>query len=128
MRELSEQERVRREKLEEISNVCNPYPAKYERTNTLKEAKNLEDGTKDVKVCGRVGFARKMGKLSFVKIKDIEDSYEFRHYTINVFELLRMILEKKSKSIIRENIFDNHIRNIINQIDKIFDVIGGKLC
>ena len=73
-------------------------------------------------------FDNSFGLISTVEIKDIEDSYEFRHYTINVFELLRMILEKKSKSIIRENIFDNHIRKIINQIDKIFDVIGGKLC
>ena len=80
MRELSEQEVIRRNKLEEISKVCNPYPAKYERTHTLKEAKLVEDGTEDVKVCGRVGFARKMGKLSFVKIKDIEDNFqlEFR--------------------------------------------------
>ena len=80
MRELSEQEIIRREKLEEISKVCNPYPAKYERTHTLTEAKELEDGTKDVKVCGRIAFARKMGKLSFVKIRNIEDSFqlEFR--------------------------------------------------
>ena len=80
MRELSEQEIIRRQKLEEISKTCNPYPAKYERTHTLAEAKELEDGTKDVKVCGRVGFARKMGKLSFVKIKDINANFqlEFR--------------------------------------------------
>ena len=80
MRELSEQEIIRRNKLEEISKTCNPYPAKYERTHTLKEAKKLDDETKDVKVAGRVGFARKMGKLSFVKIKDIEDNFqlEFR--------------------------------------------------
>ena len=76
MRELSEQERVRREKLEEIKKVCNPYPAKYERTHTLGEVKELEDGTKDVKVCGRVVFARKMGKLSFVKIRDIENVFQ----------------------------------------------------
>lgn len=76
MRELSEQERVRREKLEEISNVCNPYPAKYERTHTLGEVKELEDGTKDVKVAGRIVFARKMGKLSFVKIRDIENVFQ----------------------------------------------------
>ena len=84
MRELSEQEVIRRNKLEEISKVCNPYPAKYERTNTLKEAKELEDGTKDVKLCGRVGFARKMGKLSFVKIKDLEANFqlEFREDVI----------------------------------------------
>ena len=76
MRELSEQEIVRRGKLEEISKVCNPYPAKYERTHTLKEAKLLEDGTKDVAIAGRVGFARKMGKLSFVKIKDLEENMQ----------------------------------------------------
>ena len=84
MRELSEQEVVRRGKLEEISKVCNPYPAKYERTHTLKEAKDIEDGTKDVKLAGRVGFARKMGKLSFVKIKDINANFqlEFREDVI----------------------------------------------
>ena len=84
MRELSEQEVIRRNKLEEISKVYNPYPAKYERTNTLKEAKELADGTKDVKLCGRVGFARKMGKLSFVKIKDLEANFqlEFREDVI----------------------------------------------
>ena len=32
MKEYSEQEQVRRNKVEEISKVCNPYPAKYERT------------------------------------------------------------------------------------------------
>ncbi len=84
MRELSEQEVIRRSKLDEIKKTCNPYPAKYERTNTLKEAKELADGTKDVKLAGRVGFARKMGKLSFVKIKDLEANFqlEFREDVI----------------------------------------------
>jgi lysyl-tRNA synthetase class 2 len=84
MRELSEQEVIRRNKLDEIRKTFNPYPAKYERTNTLKEAKELADGTKDVKLAGRVGFARKMGKLSFVKIKDLEANFqlEFREDVI----------------------------------------------
>ena len=84
MRELSEQEVIRRNKLDEIRKTCNPYPAKYERTNTLKEAKELADGTKNVKLAGRVGFARKMGKLSFVKIKDLEANFqlEFREDVI----------------------------------------------
>ena len=84
MRELSEQEVIRRNKLDEIRKTCNPYPAKYERTNTLKEATELADGTKDVKIAGRVGFARKMGKLSFVKIKDLEANFqlEFREDVI----------------------------------------------
>ena len=33
-RVLSEQENVRRQKLEEIKKVCNPYPSKFERTHT----------------------------------------------------------------------------------------------
>lgn len=71
-RQFSEQEQVRRDKLVEISNFCNPYPEKYEVTHKIKEAKLLEDGTTDVAIAGRIVFMRKMGKLSFVKIRDIE--------------------------------------------------------
>ena len=42
MKEFTEQELVRRNKLEEISKVCNPYPEKFERTHTLKNAATLE--------------------------------------------------------------------------------------
>ena len=76
MRQLSEQEIVRRDKLNEIKNFCNPYPDSFKRTHTLGEAKLLEDGTKDVSVCGRATFLRKMGKLSFVKIRDIENVFQ----------------------------------------------------
>ena len=72
MKEYSEQELVRREKLNEIKNHCNPYPEKYERTHTLKEVKTLEDGTDNVSIAGRIIFMRKMGKLSFVRIRDLE--------------------------------------------------------
>ena len=70
--EYTEQEQVRRSKLDEISKVCNPYPDKYETTHTLKDAKALEDGVKDVSIAGRIVFMRKMGKLSFAKLRDIE--------------------------------------------------------
>ena len=76
MRQLTEQEQVRRNKLEEISKVCNPYPAKFERTHTLEEASKLKDGITGVKVAGRVVFARKMGKLSFVKIRVLETAFQ----------------------------------------------------
>ena len=76
MRQLTEQEQVRRNKLEEIEKVCNPYPAKFERTHTLSEASKLEDGVTGVKVAGRVVFARKMGKLSFVKIRNLESVFQ----------------------------------------------------
>ena len=70
--ERTEQELVRIEKLDKIRETCNPYPEKYERTHRLKEARLLEDGTKDVRIAGRIVFMRKMGKLSFVRIRDIE--------------------------------------------------------
>ncbi len=71
-RTFTEQEQVRRNKLKEISKVVNPYPERYERTHELKDVKNLKDGTTGVKVAGRIVFMRKMGKLSFVRLRDIE--------------------------------------------------------
>ena len=72
---LSEQELVRREKLK---NVERPYPDKYETTHTISEARELNDGTKNVSIAGRIGFMRKMGKLSFVKIRNIEDAIQLQ--------------------------------------------------
>ena len=75
MRQLSEQEIVRREKLKQVER---PYPDKYEITHTISEARNLPDGTKEVSIAGRIGFMRKLGKLSFVKIKNIEDAIQLQ--------------------------------------------------
>ena len=72
MRELTDQEQVRMDKLEEIRKYTNPYPEKFERTHTILEARNLEDGTNNVSICGRIVFMRKMGKLSFVRIRNLE--------------------------------------------------------
>ena len=72
MREFTEQELVRRNKLDEIREVCNPYPERFEKTHTLKDVRNLEDGTNNVSIAGRIVFMRKMGKLSFVRIRDLE--------------------------------------------------------
>ncbi len=72
MREFSEQEQVRREKVEEIKNICNPYPDRFVITHELKAAALLPDETKNVSVAGRIVFMRKMGKLSFVSIQDVE--------------------------------------------------------
>ena len=72
----SEQELVRREKLEKIKEYCNPYPEKYEVTNSIKEAREIEDGTQNVKIAGRIVFMRKMGKLSFLRIRDIQASIQ----------------------------------------------------
>lgn len=72
MRSFTEQETVRRNKVAEIEKVCNPYPERYEVSHTLKEASTLPDETKDVIIAGRIVFIRKMGKLSFIKLRDIE--------------------------------------------------------
>lgn len=69
MREFTEQELVRREKL---ANIKNPYPERYEVNYSIKEARELEDGTTNVKVAGRIVLMRKMGKMSFLTLGDIE--------------------------------------------------------
>lgn len=46
------------------------YAEKFDRTNTLLEAKGLADGT-NVRVCGRMTFRRVMGKLSFFALEDV---------------------------------------------------------
>ena len=67
----SEQERVRIGKLDTIREFCNPYPERFEVSHKLKDAKNLEDGTRDVSLAGRITFMRKMGKLSFIRVQDL---------------------------------------------------------
>jgi len=69
MRELSEQEIVRREKLDKIKN---PYPERFETNYSLLDAAKLDDGVTGVKVAGRIVLMRQMGKLSFLTIQDVE--------------------------------------------------------
>jgi len=68
MREFTEQERVRREKLQ---NIKNPYPDKFEINTEIKDACELPDETTGVKIAGRIVLMRKMGKMSFLTIGDI---------------------------------------------------------
>ena len=68
MREFSEQELVRREKLQ---NIKNPYPERYEVNTEISKARDLEDGTTGIRVAGRIVLMRKMGKMSFLTIGDI---------------------------------------------------------
>lgn len=76
MRELTDQEVVRRNKIDEIQKITNPYPEKYDVNATLLEARNMEDGTKDISIAGRIVFMRKMGKLSFIRLRDIESDIQ----------------------------------------------------
>lgn len=71
MRELTDQEIVRREKVEKIKEFCNPYPERFPITHDLKEVCELSDGTTNIKVAGRISLMRQMGKLTFLTIKDV---------------------------------------------------------
>jgi len=72
---LSEQERIRIEKLESIKAEVNPYPEKFETTHELSEISLLPDETKGIRAAGRIMLMRKMGKMSFITISDIEGKF-----------------------------------------------------
>ena len=68
---LSSEIDIRKEKVRKLKEQgVIPYIEKFDRTCTLKDAKEMEDG-KNVSVCGRITFRRIMGKLSFFAIEDI---------------------------------------------------------
>ncbi|HHU70471.1 MAG TPA: lysine--tRNA ligase, partial [Clostridiales bacterium] len=54
-----------------VKSITNPYPERFELTHTLSGALGLRDGTKDIRVAGRLMTMRKMGKLSFVTLADV---------------------------------------------------------
>ena len=80
MREFTEQELVRREKLEKIRDLgIDPFGHKYPVTDYSLDIKNqyaglshdeLESKNVMVQVAGRIMFIRKMGKASFFSLKD----------------------------------------------------------
>lgn len=68
---LSSEIDIRKEKVKKLKEQgIVPYTEKFERTHTLKDAKNSPDG-QQVSVCGRMTFRRIMGKLSFFALEDI---------------------------------------------------------
>jgi len=74
--ELSEQEIVRRNSLNELKKLgINPYPAaKYEITansaDILKNFDAAKENYKDISIAGRITSRRIMGKASFVELQD----------------------------------------------------------
>ena len=80
MREFSEQELVRREKMEHLKELgLDPFGHKFERTGYAQELKDkysaiehdeFENINDEYVVAGRIMFIRKMGKASFFTIKD----------------------------------------------------------
>ena len=103
MGDISELKRVRLEKEQLLQDQgINIHPERYEVTHSLKDSRELADGTKGVRVAGRVLSKRKMGKISFLDLRDIEgkiqvvvkrddigeDKYKLLHATIDVGDFM----------------------------------------
>jgi lysyl-tRNA synthetase, class II len=74
---LSEQEIVRREKLDKMAAAgVRTYPDRYQTTHTLAEAGKLEDGVDPVSVAGRLVAIRQIGRLTFATLQDIFGKYQ----------------------------------------------------
>ena len=63
---------ARQAKFNYVQEHVYPYPERYARTHELCEAAKLPNGVQDVCVAGRVTAIRRMGKLSFVTLSDVE--------------------------------------------------------
>lgn len=71
MSQLGDEREIRLEKLKSIRDGnINPYQEKCNITHSLKEAANLDIGTKNVEVAGRLMLKRVFGKLIFATIQD----------------------------------------------------------
>ena len=103
MGDISELKKVRLEKEEKLKELgINVHPERYEITHSLKDSRNLPDGTKNVRVAGRVMSKRKMGKISFMDLRDLEgkiqlvfkrddigeDTYKLLHSTVDIGDFI----------------------------------------
>ena len=73
---LSNEIDIRKSKIDQLRQDGQiPYKEKFDRTNTIAEARELPVGTK-VRLCGRIIFRRVMGKFGFMKISDLMGSIQ----------------------------------------------------
>ena len=66
-------------------------------------------------------FTASFNIVESINYKNLNDGYELRHHVIDAFELLRIILEKKSKTKIRVDIFENNMSEIRKQTEEILE-------
>lgn len=100
---MDEQREIRLSKLNILKeHGINSYPERYETNYNLKGVSNLEDGVENIKVAGRITAIRKMGKVTFVNIQDLEGkiqlfikeevvgerSYEFFHDVFDIGDFI----------------------------------------
>jgi lysyl-tRNA synthetase class 2 len=76
--ELSSERDVRIEKIEQLRQAgLTPYAQRYEKTHSTQQAKELADGTKGIKIAGRVVGVRGFGKLTFGHLFDFTGKMQF---------------------------------------------------
>ena len=95
--------RIRLEKEQKLKELgILTHPEKFERTHSIKEAMSLPEGTQNVSIAGRVMSKRKMGKITFLDLKDIEghiqlclkkdevgeEEYKLIHETLDVGDFI----------------------------------------
>ena len=103
MGDISELKRVRLEKEQKLVDLgISIHPERYEVTHSLKDVRLLEEGVQNVRVAGRVMSKRKMGKISFVDLRDIEgkiqlvfkrddlgeENYKLLHSTVDIGDFI----------------------------------------
>lgn len=103
MADINELKKIRLEKKAKLQeNGIKTTPERFEITHKICDARNLEDGTTNVKVAGRVMSRRKMGKISFLDLRDIEgriqlclkrdevgeEKYKLIHETLDVGDFI----------------------------------------
>lgn len=73
MADINELMKIREDKKNKLIEYgIQTSPEKYETTHQIKEARNLADGTKNISIAGRIMSKRKLGKISFLDMQDIE--------------------------------------------------------
>lgn len=95
--------KIREEKERKLKELgINTRPEKFKVTHTLKKAMSLEEGIENVSIAGRVMSKRKMGKISFLDLRDVEgrlqlcikkdeigeDTYKLIHETLDIGDFI----------------------------------------
>lgn len=102
MGDIVELKKIREEKEQTLKDLgISVHPQRYEVTHSLKDVRELPEGN-HVRVAGRVMSKRKMGKISFMDLRDIEgkiqlvfkrddlgeDNYKLLHQTVDVGDFI----------------------------------------
>ena len=105
---------------DEIYSEYKNYLIEYYKNNNYKISAELIEDIKNA-------FDKSFEITESISVNDIYDGYEYRHHIIVVFELLKNILEKKSKCDIKEDIFDNYISKIKEKSEEIMDYLANQI-